>query len=605
MTSNDTPFLKERISQLSHQDMLKQCKMMLHEITEGTLATGSTGDPEGTRNCCKLVNAAAQLFEILSDEQKKNQIKRFEAILNRRKRTRTTDDNDRTGMQEIKMPTPVIINHLLPYLDHDTWKSVSILSKEIYKTVHRLKMFPPWPTNKIIRLEIGSYLDFDYTDGNGLLVTYEIPDSVSFYDSRRGFITHIDFNMIKKQEEADHVWIPRFLDRKTLIVRLDLKKENEYVVYVYRVVEEYPYYRKIVGHDMISYPLEKHGRITSGPWVFKRNGTIYVATAHGPITPDQKHKGISGKIVINEYLGMDSWPNCLRETHCLQYPLQYPEIDFYVCDIDIQYVCLSLNNSPQGNTKDEQIVLFVKELEYEDVYYWRVDFDHFNSCKSGSRKTLKRQVKGTTEPRKKEYESTDNNANNHIIPCSFYGRIHSPDTYCGDLLPTLKMVGMPNESNTKYLFRIIGFWPQWWDNEYQEHLLSIGSIDEDEFKEALKGSNKPNIYVWDYNIQTNKFENTNKLLFTNRDGSIMQYTDLTASEDGKQLFSYSKTAGFGVCRIDNLEGSRVQNYKSMKSEDYRGTKYDRICLSSDNRIAFPYNDMNIESGLDPVHINYF
>ena len=85
----------------------------------------------------------------------------------------------------------------------------------------------------------------------------------------------------------------------------------------------------------------------------------------------------------------------------------------------------------------------------------------------------------------------------------------------------------------------------------------------------------------------------------------MQYTDLTASEDGKQLFSYSTTASFGVCRIDNLEGSRVQNYKSMKSENYRGKKYDRICLSSDNRIAFPYSDMNIESGLDPIHINYF
>ena len=148
------------------------------------------------------------------------------------------------------------------------------------------------------------------------------------------------------------------------------------------------------------------------------------------------------------------------------------------------------------------------------------------------------------------YDGTDVNNDDHAIPSSLYGRIPHVELYTWDMLPTLKIVGLlPNEGNTNYSFRIIGFWPDWWDSEYNEERYSNSEIDEEEFTEFMKGADEPNIYVWDYNIQTNTFEITNILLLTKLDGTIIQYSWSTASEDGKELFFYSETEGLVACLI--------------------------------------------------------
>merc|ERR1712194_457436 len=128
-------------------------------------------------------------------------------------------------------------------------------------------------------------------------------------------------------------------------------------------------------------------------------------------------------------------------------------------------------------------------------------------------------------------------------------------------------------------------------------------VDEYTFTE-LEKYNRNNILMWDYNIKTNKFENANRLLLSNWDGSTMPYNNLTVSEDGRHLFSQMESNDFSVGRIDNLDGSIITNYKPISGENYTGD-YTNIGLSNDQRIiAIPRQGDSRDKRPDIIHINY-
>ena len=102
----------------------------------------------------------------------------------------------------------------------------------------------------------------------------------------------------------------------------------------------------------------------------------------------------------------------------------------------------------------------------------------------------------------------------------------------------LKIIPWPNKDNNNYLFRIIQYIPTWWDN-YEDD-VELGK-EHPNTNEDLPGTyNMDNINVLDYNMVTNKFDNTNNLSLKNRDQSAVQYNDVFASHNGHHLLSHSR-----------------------------------------------------------------
>ena len=581
-----------------------------------------------------LIETTVQLFESLSDEQKIMHMKQINTALlssssnnsrgddqnmvhRKKKRIRTGNDADPNHYNEKIISTSVIINHVLPYLDHGTWKSVSILSKEIYNTIHRLKMYPPWPTQGI-NVKINrknSYkpkekkhdLSFDHTTGTRLAVLNKSTDSGSIFDSRRGLIKSIDFSMIKIKEQAEKVSKIQMLDRKTFIVTLTMGTTHEdvyhaYILYIYRIVEEGPSHRKVFGLDMI-----RHGAIINDPWLFKRKNTVYAVTAHDLINQETR---ISTSIVINQYFGDSAWPNCLQETHRLQYEIDFLEEDHgeepkpdMLAEQEFQYICQPRENLNK-TTWDEKIVL-VSMTDYDDrhVHCWRMDFHHRIS---GDNTGTSTSVKGGI-----------NDGTGIIVPYLSYGKIPWPELpvlgYAGDSnspdsnSPSLKIEPLPTGVNKSYSFRIIEYFPRWWQRYAQEmgsyspYITEFHPEEHTRNQELLEKYSKENIFVWDYNMKTNKFEKTNSLSLANRDGSAVRYRNLIAVEDGLHFLSVSDSEDVGIYRID-LNSSIVQNYTSISGSNSK-EYYDNIGLSNDNSlIAIPQNGYGGRP--DVIYINY-
>ena len=576
-----------------------------------------------------LIKTTVQLFDSLSDEQKIMHMKQINTALlssssnnsrgddqnmvhRKKKRIRTGNDADPNHYNEKIISTSVVINYVLPYLDHDTWKSVSILSKEIYNTVHRLKMYPPWPTRKInvksnrknsFKGKEHYDLSFDYTTGTSLAVLNESTGFGSIFDSRCGLIKSIDFSLIRIKEQAARVSKIQMLDRKTFFVMLAMGTTDEdmhhgCIVYLYRIVEDGPSHRKVFGLDMIRY-----GAIMNGPWLFKRNGAVYVATAHGLINPEDPFGNrISTSIVINQYLGESAWPNCLKETH----RLQYDEIDFLEEDDEeepdmlakqeFQYICQPRENLKEM-TSDEKIVLVsITDYDNRHIHCWRVDFQH--------------QKFGDDTSTGTSGEGGINDGIGVIVPCLSYGTIpwFELSVDIDGNSPSLKIVPLPNGANNNYLFRIIEYFPQWWHGyaeemgSYSPYITEFHPEEHARNQELLAKYSEENIFVWDYNIETNKFENTSSLSLANRDGSAVRYRHLIVVEDGLHFLSVSDSEDVGICRID-LNSSIVQNYTSISGSNSKGHYDENIGLSNDNSlIAIPQIGYGYRP--DVIHINY-
>lgn len=121
-------------------------------------------------------------------------------------------------------------------------------------------------------------------------------------------------------------------------------------------------------------------------------------------------------------------------------------------------------------------------------------------------------------------------------------------------------------------------------------------------QELLAKYSEENIFVWDYNIETNKFENTSSLSLANIDGSAVRYRHLIVVEDGLHFLSVSDSEDVGICRID-LNSSIVQNYTSISGSNSKGHYDENIGLSNDNSlIAIPQIGYGYRP--DVIHINY-
>ena len=639
--NSDVLSLKERLGRLSQEELLQQCKMMLTEITEGITATAATAtataigschgydDNDGSCNSSSteynLLETTTKLFDALSDKDKRNHTETLAACKNSNNRNYDTNrkrlraDDGATFMKKtLQFPPSIIINHVLPYLDHETWKSVSILSKGIHCTINEMKLFPPWPTMRGITVNFnmnGVQEDreqrnlfnfsfaFDHTDGSRLVAWNRLNPSKNhglIFDSKRGLIKEINFDLIIERERAPNKIKPKvhelyLLDRKTLLVKLQ-NWEGAHSLYMYRLVEDDSSPRNAVGFDMI-----RHSTIaeTDGPWIFKRNGILYVATAQGWIeTTVENGAKKSETIVIHQYLGETIWPRCLRETHRLQYPV----IDFDDDDEDgeeycwgevFKYIGQTVKDN-QCSTTDERIVFVsVTNKGNLHVHCWCVTFDH--------------QIFGIGSSDGKQ------------SPCISFGK--TPYLQLGfldykkieDLY--VKITPWPNnkDNNNNYLFRIIQYIPAWWSN-YEEDVDSFNEhrafqpprfYTIEDFEDLIGTYNMGNIFVSDYNILTNKFDDTKNLSLKNRDQSVLQYNGVFASHDGRHLLTQPERGNyFGIYRIDALGCSIVKNFefKSITGEiddDY----FWKMFLSNNNKmIGIPI--FGGRDSPDRFHIDY-
>ena len=322
------------------------------------------------------------------------------------------------------------------------------------------------------------------------------------------------------------------------------------------------------------------GEYGCGPWIFKRNGSTYVTTVHRSTALKGFTSHTSGKIVINQYLGEHSWPNCLHETHCLLYPQielsRWGEIRSEM----FQYLRLLPSNNDQQDSNNETVFLVTAtNCGNRHVHHWQL---HFDQLRIGSNRMV-----------------FNNNNNNFPISC---GKI--PDDVSlqlmGNLFFTsdLKITASPYRSN-KYSIRIIEYWSDWWQyyESKEEFMNDDSDLEEDAYTNYVEEYNAPNILLWDYNIDLNTFEMKNKFSLMEWDGSPIQYSSLNVSNDGRYVLS-SSDWGLGICRVDELKlgTTKVQNYKKKNELEYGGYGENfYISLSNDNKFATLYEQYRSNS----------
>ena len=634
----DGSLFKERIGRLSQEELLQQCKLMLTEITKGITATAGTTaaigschgyDDDGSCNSRRntgdgnynLLETTIKLFDVLSVKDKRNHTQTLAALETINNNHKGTDDDDPTSTNYAEdphrkrfrvdkgpasskdmrqFPPSIIINHVLPYLDHETWKSVSILSTGIHQTIRKMQLVPPWPTMRGITVpfnwngikqnpETRKYNNFsfafDHTDGSRLVAWNQLVPFKNLgliFDSRCGLIKEISFDTIIERErasnktkkinmEVDDLYL---LDRKTLLVKLESRNHGQ--LYLYRLVEDDSSPRNAVGFDIF-----RHSTMTKwadGPWIFKRNGVIYVAAVHdGQVRSDK----VEGRTInIYQYLGETTWPGCLIETH----RLQYPEIEFddddedndaesgeYCQEAVFEFIGQPVkNNQLQYSTTDERFV-FVSGTNKGNLHLhcWCVTFDD---------QTFRTDMCLGTG-------INSGNNDGEIVPCISLGTTPNPQlrflNYKKGNGLRVKIVPWPKKDNMNYLFRVIQFIPRWWEDyeddmkyierfgaRYLDPRPNISPNDRpDTYEDLISTYNMANIFLFDYNKVTNKFDNTNNLSLTTRDQSVLHYDIVFASYDGRYLFAWSgKEEDWGMYRIDTLGCSLVTNFKSITGE---------------------------------------
>ena len=526
---------------LSNDVLLKHCKGMLEDIFDELIFLERT----------QLIDKTSKLFYILSDGQK------------RKYRNIILLAGGSSYDKEIEIPTSIVVNHLLPFLDHHTWKSVSFVSIDIYETIQQQKLCPPWPVSTdIIRLESDAIDDlcFDHDKGNRLVILRAT--SVSLYDSRRGFIKNIDFSTVVELEEGATDGLRIYLlDATTFLLELEMNDRNNYL-YMYRIIEEIPVCRKNVGVDIIPFPNQK---VAGGPWLFHRNGSTYIATAH-----KSTNSNMSDKIVIHRYRGGNSWPNCLQQTHCLFYPtIEISEGEQFNPE-ELQYLRLPSTNKQQQNDTEIIVLVSVTKKDVRHVHYWRLCSDQLRI--------------------------------HNISPISC-GIIPSLQTLGNEsYYSNLKIVPSPYGSN-QYSFRILEFWEKWWedyDDDKEECIYDddsdddLNDLNDDNHMTMIESYNEPNIIVWDYHIHLQQFVITNILSLMEGDGFPLLYNSLNTSNDGQYLLSHSESEGLGVCRLNNLKPGQmeVHNFKNIVThcDSCAFFKYyGDICHPNDNKLAILYN----------------
>ena len=627
-------------TQETRGELWEHIQRMQTEITDGiTAAAAGTTAKEVTAvsrshdtasrsttggNEYNLDSTTLQLDAILSAQQKRNHPELLVASTTstnhkeetedcisarRTNRTRLRADDDDPATTKLQFPTSILINYVLPYLDHATWKSMSMLSTGIHGLIQQMQLFPPWPTTHGITVQFNKeggytrYLDFllsfDYTNGSRLVVWSQNKGCGFIFDSRRGFIKELHCGVIKEREKAcaSKVYL---LDKTTLLVKFT-RKDGVHSLYLYRFVDDESSPRNTVGIDMI-----RHSTITtwSGPWIFKRNGILYVATAQGGVDLHKFGDGKSESIVIYQYLGDTTWPGCLIETH----RLQHPEIDYDDDDDDnddddepnyeycreevFEYIGQPAKDK-QYNTTDERIVFVsVTNKGNLHVHCWCVTF----------------------EDQKVRTGIKNSNHDGKPVPCISLGT--TPNLQLGFLHhkkhEAIKIVPWPKKDNHNYVFRIIQFLDTWWQ-EYEEDAESFKvngaphlKPRPNTFDEFISTYNKGGIFVSDYNILTNRFDNTNYLSLKNRDQSVLQYNDVLVSHDGGHLLSHSQRQNyFGIHHIDALGCSLVKNFEF---ESITGkisvADYHTIYLSNNSKIIGIPIFRGREEGPDRFHIGY-
>ena len=576
-----------------------------------TGSRSTTGGNEDNRD-----STTRQLDAILSANQQRNHTAILDATTNstnhneetedggisarstNRTRLRADDDpaTKKSAMKRtLQFPASIIINHVLPYLDHDTWKSVSILSTGIHGTIQKMQLFPPWPTMRGITVEFNKHgvqedpeerkfnnftFSFDHTDGSRLVAWDRCMYLGLIFDSKRGLIKEIDCDMIMKREKDDYAEIDGMylLDRKTLLVIFN--SNGSHSLYLYRLVEDNSSPRNAVGFDMVRHStITKLGGPLGGPWIFKRNGVIYVAVTQGWIRSDKVE---DRAIVIYQYLGETTWPGCLIETH----RLQYPEIEFDDDDEDadadwetvFEFIGQPRKDTAHSSTDERIVFVSVTNTGNLYVHCWCVTFED-----------------QTFGPGMGIGTGINNgNYTGEKVPCISLGTTPDPQlrflNYKKHEDVCLKIVPWPNKDKQNYVFRII------------QGRIYGGVPCPFTYRDPIDTGNMENIFLFDYNMITHKFDNTNNLLLTNRDQSVLQYDTVFAAHDGRHLFTRAgKDHDYGVYRIDTVGCSLVANFKSITGEII--PCYDSERLSNNNKmLASPFQ--GDESAPGRIHIKY-
>lgn len=106
------------------------------------------------------------------------------------------------------------------------------------------------------------------------------------------------------------------------------------------------------------------------------------------------------------------------------------------------------------------------------------------------------------------------------------------------------------------------------------------------YKDLLGTYNMDNIFLFDYNMVTNKFDNTNNLSLTSRDRSVLQYDHVFPSH------------------FDVLGCSLITNFKSITGKINRWV-IDTEGLSNDDKIiGIPIQGSWDEDRPNRIHIKY-
>ena len=168
------------------------------------------------------------------------------------------------------------------------------------------------------------------------------------------------------------------------------------------------------------------------------------------------------------------------------------------------------------------------------------------------------------------------------------------------------------ESDMKALKRTV--WPRhlaqrWMGHEmYEFGIQRDGRINGEAlpnvYKDLLGTYNMDNIFLFDYNMVTNKFDNTNNLSLTNQDQSVLQYDHVFSSHDGRHLFTLNEEDDVCVFSIDVLGCSLITNFKPITGKTNRWV-IDTEGLSNDDKIiGIPLQGSWDEDRPGRIHIKY-
>ena len=450
-----------------------------------------------------------------------------------------------------QIPSSVLINNVLPFLDHDTWKSFSIVSKDIYENTQM--EYPPWPTDRMIvtKGEISKMT----IAGNRVAVLERkeyspfISSLVVIYDRRRGFIKRFDFGPLF-DSETDYITSIRLLDSNALVVTTGRREgtNKDGSMFLSRIDDEdgiVPFSRKITYTNFFD-----------GPLIFKWKGKNYLATVSGP-TSDRPER-----IHINQYLGAHNWPNCLKETHCLEYPV--------LRDMDIENIELDYGVDDRGRLILTSVT--TKEDRSRHVHCWCLDELPIRSSDVVPNVTA---ISYGTIP----FFYTDDNMYN--------GPYDGPYYACS----RFKIVIFPYDGTCK--LRIIETFPDWWDDYDDEHdvlyqRLQDGDTNDEEvmFMELMEKYAASNVLVWENNNTMDGFELKNDFSITEQPGNIrvpVRFYNNTVSRNGRHLMLRSKTDGILVYQLDNINDQPVLQHLNCHN------LFTRMEFSDDGKLATTWN----------------